>query len=162
MMRTIPIRTDRFDYLAKIAIVAAVYFGAAQLGLLLTVYKGADSLLWPPAGFALAALLLFGDNLWPGVALGIVVVSAVDGAPIIYLIAAGSAGTLEVLVATYLLRRFVGFHTALDRTADALGLIVLGALLGATVSATIGIVGLCLIGQAAWADFGSLWLVWWL
>ncbi|HLY27219.1 MAG TPA: MASE1 domain-containing protein [Aggregatilineales bacterium] len=163
-MTTIPARNKSFRYLVKITVVAALYFGAAQLGILLTLLHGADSLFWAPAGFALAALLLLGDNVWPGIALGIIVINALQGQSpsIAYLVTSASAGTLEALLACFLLRRFVDFHVALNRTSDALGLIALGALLSTTVSATIGVFGLCLSGQAPWPQYGSLWLVWWL
>jgi len=149
-------------YAAKIAAVTAVYFGAAQVGFLLTALHGAVSLFWPPSGFALAILLLFGDRLWPGIALGAFLVNAAQAQPFGFLVAAACGNTLEALLGAYLLRRYVGFHTALDRTADALGLIVLAAGLSTVVSATIGVFGLCLTGRAPWTEYASLWLVWWL
>ena len=36
------------------------------------------SAVWPPTGIAVAALILFGRELWPGVALGAFVVNLVD------------------------------------------------------------------------------------
>lgn len=148
--------------ITKIAAVTAVYFGAAQVGFLLTALHGAVSLFWPPSGFALAILLLFGESLWPGIALGAFLVNAAQGQAFGFLIATACGNTLEALVGVYLLRRYVGFHIALDRTADALGLILLAAGVSTMVAATIGVFGLCLTGRAAWSEYGSLWVVWWL
>ena len=52
---------------AGIAVLAAVYFATAWIGLELDAVSGFATLLWPPAGIALAALLLFGSRLWPAV-----------------------------------------------------------------------------------------------
>jgi integral membrane sensor domain MASE1 len=49
---------------------AAVYFAAAKLGLSLAFVAEQVTVVWPPTGIALAALLLIGPNVWPGVALG--------------------------------------------------------------------------------------------
>jgi integral membrane sensor domain MASE1 len=52
-----------------VGILAAAYLGAATLGLSLAVMHPNVSLVWPPTGIALAALLVFGSCLWPGIAL---------------------------------------------------------------------------------------------
>jgi len=69
-------------YLAKVGILAALYFAGGKLGLLLAVPQGNVTLAWPPTGIALAALLLFGLRLWPGVAAGAFLVTASTGVPL--------------------------------------------------------------------------------
>src|SRR5207248_7102051 len=49
------------------ALLFAVYFVTARLGLRLDAVGGFATLVWPPSGIALAALVLFGPRLWPGV-----------------------------------------------------------------------------------------------
>src|SRR5690242_11101518 len=63
-------RSRPFAYLASIAALAALYFGAAKLGLSLATLAEQVTLVWPATGIALAALLLFGYRMWPGIALG--------------------------------------------------------------------------------------------
>ena len=46
------------------------YFVTARLGLLMDAVAGFATLVWPPTGIALAALVLFGARLWPGVLVG--------------------------------------------------------------------------------------------
>src|SRR5579859_3729514 len=72
-------RNPKLRYLLKILLVSVIYIASAQLGFLMTVLHGADSLFWPPAGFALAALLLLGDNVWPGITIGILVINISGG-----------------------------------------------------------------------------------
>src|ERR687886_25867 len=56
-------------YLVQVGALAAVYVAAAKGGLLLATEGAQVTLVWPPTGLALAALLLGGPRLWPGVAL---------------------------------------------------------------------------------------------
>src|SRR5579864_8152940 len=103
LMALIRTHTSALGYVGKIAAVAAIYFGAAQIGFVLTALHGAVSLFWPPSGFALAVLLLFGDRLWPGVALGAFLVHAAQGQAFGFLVATACGNTLEALVGAYLL-----------------------------------------------------------
>src|SRR6516225_2754188 len=56
--------------LATNLLLAAVYFAAAKFGLRLAFEAEQVTLVWPPTGIALAAMILFGYRVWPGVALG--------------------------------------------------------------------------------------------
>jgi signal transduction histidine kinase len=68
--------------------------------------------------------------------------------------------TLAPLVSVELLRR-VGFQRELNRLRDAIALIVLAALVGMTISATVGSAVLTLSGAVAPAQFWPTWAVWW-
>ena len=61
---------NRKLYAAKVAAVAAVYYGAAKLGLSLAFESKSVTAVWPPTGIALAALLLGGGEMVPGILLG--------------------------------------------------------------------------------------------
>ena len=148
-------------YPAKIGAVAAVYFGAAKLGLLAAVAQKVVSSAWPPTGVALAALLLFGIRLWPGIALGAFLLNWTSGVP-----PAGAAGialgnTLEAVTAVLLLRRVADFRPSLPALRDVLALVTLAALASPTVSASIGVLSLWASGTIARAATGHLWFVWW-
>jgi PAS domain S-box-containing protein len=147
---------------AKVATLTVVYFGVARLGLLLSIVLGHNTLVWPPTGIALAALLLFGPQLWPGIALGAFLASAATGVPLAVACGVSVGNTLEALCAVFLLQRVVGFQPALERLQDVLGLVVLAAGLSTMVSATIDVASLCLGGVAPWDAYGLLWQVWWL
>ena len=57
------------EYLAQIAMVFAVQFAAGKLAELLPIINsGGVGPVWPASGIALAAFLLFGYQVWPGVA----------------------------------------------------------------------------------------------
>src|SRR5213592_1454245 len=148
-------------YPAKIGAVAAVYFGAAKLGLLAAVAQKVVSSAWPPTGVALATLLLFGVRFWPGIALGAFLLNWTSGVP-----AAGAAGiaagnTLEAVTAVLLLRRVADFRPSLAGLRDVFALVPLAALVSPLVSATIGVLSLWASGMIARAAAGHLWFVWW-
>jgi integral membrane sensor domain MASE1 len=69
-------------YAAKIAGLAVAYYGAAKLGLDLAFETSTVTAVWPPTGIALAALVLWGYRLWPGVALGAFLANSWTGIPL--------------------------------------------------------------------------------
>src|SRR5262249_52981408 len=100
------------------AALAAVYFGAAKLSLEFAIPPGYATAVWPPSGIALAALLLFGARLWPGVWLGaalanITVETSWAAAAVI-----ATGNTLEALVGASLARRAIGPSSHFERGED--------------------------------------------
>ena len=73
---------DFKSYLAKVALVGAAYYGSAKLGLSLAFQSGSVTAVWPPTGIALAAVVLWGNRMWPGVALGAFLANSWTGVPI--------------------------------------------------------------------------------
>ncbi len=153
--------TRRLSYPAQIAAVAAVYFGAAKIGLLAAVAQKVISSAWPPSGFALAALLLGGLRLWPGVALGAFLLNWTAGVPAAGAGAIAAGNTLEAVTAVLLLTRVAEFRPSLERLRDVLALVVLAALVSTIVSATIGVASLWASGAIERTAVLHLWAVWW-
>ncbi|PYP55410.1 MAG: hypothetical protein DMD44_15185 [Gemmatimonadetes bacterium] len=153
--------THRSQYLLRIAAVAAAYFAAARVGLLAAVAQSVVSSAWPPSGVALAALLLLGLRLWPGIALGAFLLNWTAGVS-----AAGAAGiatgnTLEAVAGAWLLGRMMDFRPSLERVRDVIALVVVGALASTTLSATLGVASLWASGAVAPDALRRLWFVWW-
>ena len=148
-------------YAAELVILAGLYIVAARIGLALDAVAGFATLVWPPTGIALAALLLRGYRLWPGVMIGAAIANLMTDAAIPVALGIASGNTLEALLGSYALRRIPGFRTSLDRRSDVLGLIVLAATLSTIVSATIGVASLYFGGIASLAQLGPAWRAWW-
>ena len=55
--------------LTAMALVGVAYYLGARLGLTLSLVERNVTPLWPPTGIAVAAFLLMGRSMWPGVAL---------------------------------------------------------------------------------------------
>ncbi|MGW4696076.1 MASE1 domain-containing protein [Kitasatospora sp. YST-16] len=142
--------------------VALVYWAGGRLGLLTQVVVGGVHVtpLWPPTGVAVAGLLLLGLRVWPGIALGALLVIAGFGAitPASFGIAAGN--TLAPVVAVLLLAR-VGFRVELDRLRDGVALVFLGALVSTLISASTACLLLVSEGALAAHQFWPAWTAWW-
>ena len=148
-------------YLAKIAVIAGSYYGAAKLGLDLAFTTSSVTAIWPPTGIALAALVIWGRSVWPGVALGALLANTWTGVPPITVLGITCGNTLEAVVGAYLLSR-VDFRPSLERVRDVLALVVLAGIVSTAIAATIGVTSLIIGDEVSGSDFGSVWRVWWL
>ena len=159
-MITPPIRSGRLAVCGSGLVLALVYFASAKLGLELAFSTPSVTAVWPPTGIALAALVLWGRNLWPGVLLGAFLANVTTDVPVYTAAGIAVGNTLEALVGAWLLDRF-GFRPTLHRLRDIFALVVLAALLSTAVSATIGVASLS-VGDSLTEDTLSTWRVWWL
>lgn len=148
-------------YLLKILVLAIVYHLAARLGLKMAYVQINTSPVWPPSGIALAALLILGYNVWPGISLGVLIGSLITGAPINVALGITIGNTLEALCAAYLLRLFFRFHNPMDRIQDVVGLAIC-SVFSTSIGATIGTVTLMITGNGNWQVFWGLWSTWWI
>ena len=148
-------------YLLKIFILALIYHFAARLGLQMAYVQINTSPVWPPTGIALAALLLFGYNLWPGITLGVLFGSLLTGAQLNLAFGMALGNTLEALVGAIILKQFFDFHNAIDRVQDVIGLLAVGVF-STAISATVGTTTLMLTGNGIWETFGAIWITWWI
>lgn len=144
------------------AALAVVYILAARAGLELGTVAGFATLVWPATGIALAALLLGGYGLWPGIFVGALVANVWNGAPIPVSLGIATGNTLEALVGAFLIRRVPDFRFSLDRVRDAIAIIGLAAGLSTLVSATIGVASLELGGLLPPGEVSASWRAWWL
>ncbi len=140
------------------ALLAVFYYAFARLGLELAHVGSNVTLVWPPTGIAVAALVSRGPRCWPGIFLGAVLVNADMGAPWWAAIAVGAGNTAgPALVALALRRaRFRPFETLRD-TITFLAATPLGML----VPPTIGLFALSQAGLVPHGFFGRGWIMWW-
>src|SRR6476659_605323 len=147
-------------YLAGVVLLAGAYYGAAKLGLKLAYLNGAVTALWPPVGVGIAALVLFGPRLWPGVVLGDLLVADFS-TPLGTVVGQTAGNTLEVLVGALLLRRLAGADVAMNRVRDVFALIVAAAA-GTLISACFGTASLRLGDVIGAPETVEVWRTWWL
>jgi len=148
--------------LTRVVILIALYFLGGLLGKQASFLSGSIALVWPPTGIALAAILLFGYRFWPGVAVGAVLFSFMNGLPLGFFTFGTALGnTIGAIVCAFLLRRIISFDNALERTRDVAGYIGLACFLGTTVNAAFNVVSLVYAGTVSWADLFPTILEWW-
>ena len=140
--------------------VAGLYYGAGRAGLHLAYLHGTVAALWPPVGVGIAALVILGPGIWPGIVIGDLLLADFS-TPWETIVGQTVGNTLEVVVAAVLFRRLTQKRIALERVWDVLALVACAAL-GTLISAVFGVVSLRL-GDVIKADeFGSVFRTWWL
>ena len=156
-----PVRYEDFPRaLIQLALVAVAYWVAGSLSLQLALVRGQVTPIWPPTGIALVAILVLGRRVWPAVFVGALAVNLPIGPSPLGAALIATGNTLAPLVAAELLR-FAHFRLELDRLRDAAAIIGLGALVGMTISATIGTSVLVVFHAVPPSGFWPTWAVWW-
>src|SRR5437879_9330521 len=84
-------------YLARVVLLAAAYFSAAKLALLVAIPPGYATAVWPPSGIALASVLLLASRIWPGVWLGASRVNIAGQSSLVAATRMGVGNTLHAL-----------------------------------------------------------------
>src|SRR4051794_19918587 len=84
---------------------AALYVLSARFGLAFDPVAGFATVVWPPTGIALAAILLLGDRVAPGILLGALGANLLAGAPVAVAFGIGIGNTAEGLIGAWLLRK---------------------------------------------------------
>src|SRR4051812_45447898 len=83
---------------------AALYVVVARVGLSLDAVAGFATVVWPPSGLALAAVLLIGSRAWPGILIGAISANLLTGASIAVALGIGLGNTAEAVACAYLIR----------------------------------------------------------
>ena len=151
------------------AITLAAYLVAARLALLLTIPPSVASPLFPAAGIALVAVLVWGRGMWAAVLLGSVGANLWHAASIgevspLDLAVAGGIGlgaALQAGVGATLIKRYVGEPLTLAEPAQLWRFFALGAPLACVISASVGLAVLASAGQISAAQALPHWAAWW-
>jgi signal transduction histidine kinase len=161
----------RSNYLARMALLAALYVITGKLGLLLAVPPGYATIIWPASGIALGMLILHGARLWPGVLAGSFLLNAYNSGVFAepewfspklaaaLLIALGS--TLQAVSGRWLISRVMGLPLRLASIRDVFWLLGIGGPINCVIAATVGVGTLHYFGIVALPDLAANWLAWW-
>ncbi len=149
-----------FGKLAVVIFLTIVYFYAGKLGLSLAFVNPSATAVWPPAGIALAAFLIFGDYVWPAILLGAFLVNITTSGSALPSLAIAMGNTIEGLVGAYLVNRHANGVRAFARAQDVLKFTILTGLVGTVMSATVGVTSLVWGGLASQSDFLAVWWTW--
>ncbi len=148
--------------LTKITALALVYFVSGKLGLKLAFLNQSASAVWPPTGIALAAVLLLGYRVWPGIWLGAFLVNITTTGSFATTVCIAGGNTLEAVGGAWLVHYFANGRYAFERARDIFRFALLAAIPSTMVCATVGVTSLALGGFAPWNDYPAIWTTWWL
>ncbi|MGH7515406.1 MAG: MASE1 domain-containing protein [Gemmatimonadales bacterium] len=149
------------SYAFEVVALAAIYYAAARLGLRYASIGQSISLVWPPTGLALAALIVLGRRAWPGIAAGAFLANAGTPVPLVTAAAIAAGNTLEAVIAAALLTRSAGTRPRLDAMTTVRTLVLSAAPAGAFVSAIVGVTALVAGGALPRTSFAPATAVWW-
>lgn len=155
--------------LGLILSVAVLYFIAERAGLLLDYKNTSVSLICPSSGLALAAILLYGYRILPGIVLGsfaanltvFLMGNTIDLPNSVFasfFISLGDAA--EPLLGFYLLKKFVENIGKFEKIKDVFKFISI-VLLICIASAIIGTTATFLVKLISWNEYPIVWLIYW-
>ena len=139
-----------------------LYLIAGKLSLRLAFIHPSASVVWPPTGIALAALLVLGMRFWPAILAGAFVVNVTTAGTTLTSLGIATGNTLEALAGCWLVTRFAGGRNAFDTPGNVFRFAAVAAILSTCISATVGVTSLALGGFLNWAQYTSVWVTWWL
>ena len=122
-----------YRYVVQLAFVFVLYFGAGKLGLAVPFTSSNVSPIWPAAGVAVAAVLIWGIEIAPAIAFAAFLVNFLSPVPNFASIAIGLGNASSAVVAGYLLKRLSDFEISLPRLKDVLKLVMVAAVLATAV-----------------------------
>jgi len=146
--------------LAQGVLLAAAYFAAAKLALLLAIPPGYASPIWPGSGIALAGLLLGGNRLWPAVWLASLAANLSIEASVFASVVIATGSTLQAVAGAELIRRHVGVRHRFRRAEEVFKFVALAALVS-TIAPTCALLPLGLIHPIAGTELFWNWWTWW-
>jgi signal transduction histidine kinase/integral membrane sensor domain MASE1 len=165
---TWPILT-RGPFLAHLSVTVA-YVVSGKLALLLAVSPGYASPIFPPAGIAVAAVLIGGRatlpwtflgsfllNLWTAYSIGHGLAEAGVAAALVI----ASASMLQAAIGGMVLRRAVGYPAPLDNGRDLSRFLFLSPVFCLT-SVTLSLGSLFALGVVQRPDLVTSWISWWI
>ncbi len=166
LMRTRFLIMRAAKYLLLIGLLAGVYFVFGLLGLLLKVAPSVTGAIWPPAGIALAAILLAGNKVWPSIFIGqlgiIIWQLGFNDAAINTAWVTGLGACACSLTGAFAIRRFIGFPTSLTTDKNILIFMLLGGLLSCAIPASTNTLYLNITNQIRLPDIPLTWLSLWI
>lgn len=152
-----------------ILVLGFLYFAAAKIALVTALKPGFVTPIWPSSGIGMAALLLFGYELWPGILLGsfthnILIFNLINWPSWIIAsitpLSIATGAVLEAFLGTYIIRYFIKSTFPVDRTKHVL-IFVFVAIGSCIISATVGVTSLSIATAIQWKNFFVSWWTWW-
>ncbi|TVO68069.1 EAL domain-containing protein [Denitromonas ohlonensis] len=144
------------------------YSVTGVLSLQMAISPGYVAPLFPPAGIALAGVLLYGLRMLPAIGLGALAVNLValwqaglpaSGSVAPFFVAVGAV--LQAAAGAALARRWTGFPVVLDRARQIMAFLFLAGPISCLINASIGVGVLVLTGSLPMEEAAFSWWNWW-
>lgn len=158
-------------WIGKIIGIALAYLALGRLARLLNVPPDYVTPLFPPAGLAVGALVIWGYRTWPGIFLGAVLLNSTlpweHGFSLAstdmargLIIAVGAV--LQACAGTWMIQRWVGLPNTLAHERSIALFLLLAGPVACVINATIGTTALALTGDLPAQAAPRTWILWWI
>lgn len=156
----LPEHLDR-DYFIRVLLLALLYFISGNISLSIAQNESIITIIiFVAEGFALAAVLLYGRSLWPGIFIGQLFLALSTGLALLPSLLISATNSLEAIIAVILFYR-LGLHKTLASFRDVVGLILLIILVLQPFSAIFGTLSLCLTDVIPCSEYLQAAFSWW-
>lgn len=145
-----------------LVITGLLYFVLGKIGLAFASLNPSASAIWPPTGFAIATLLIFGVRLWPAIFISAFFVNLTTAGTLATSLGIATGNTLEAVAATLLVLRFANGAKAFERPQHIILFALLAGIIAPLISATIGVATLSASGFISQNAIVDVWITWWL
>ena len=125
------------QYILRTLVIALGYFLTGYAGLQLPFFGSSVTLVWPPSGIALAALIVWGWRYAPAVFIGALLVNLATSPSVTVSILIAAGNTLAALGPALIIRQICGNYP-LDQFRKMVVFLVLGGLCSPALSALLG------------------------
>jgi len=150
---------DGGRYFIKLITILIIYFLAGKLSLSFAFLNIHASAIWLPTGIAFVALLR-NYKFWPAIFIGAFLVNLSTPTPPLVSMGIAVGNTLEGLIIAFLTIKFAEGNKIFDKPKNVF-LLLIFAIAGCVVSATIGITSLVLGNASSWNEYITSWFTWW-
>jgi two-component sensor histidine kinase len=167
----LPARVGLLKSFGYAAGVGLAYYVVGRLALFLAIPPGYATAVWPAAGVALVAVLLFGYRVWPGILVAHFFVNfftAYDASgseaalrSVALPLGIAGGGVLQAVCGAALIRRAIGSTIVLQDEKEIAKFLALGGPVSCLISATLGQVNLLAWGMVSASDVPFSWFTWW-
>lgn len=148
-------------YFAELCIIGLIYFALALVGLKLASINPSVSPIWPSTGLAFAVILLRGLRVWPAILIAAFAANLTIAGSVATSLAIGAGNAVEGLLGAYLMIRLSDGKDTFNSPGGVARFALL-SFLPTAIGATIGMTSLAAGGLVDRAQWGSVWLTWWL
>ena len=154
-------KCNRLTYILKISILAFLYYLLGKLSFYFMVQSSIVSVVtFFPEGVALAAVLIYGKEMWPGIFIGQFVLAMNSGLPFGASSIISAVNSLEAIIG-YMLFYGNGFHISLESSRDINGLLTIIIFVLQPISALFGNLTLIIFAVSDISHFFTNLFAWW-
>lgn len=153
----------------NILLVALLYYLSAELGFILAFNDQTLLPFWPPAGIALAMIILYGRGVWPGIAIGSLIITvknfwfgAIDSVQLLMAVSAiiTASRIVESIAGEILLKKLVNKIYPFSTTIHAFHFVFIAfviSIISAGVTALVLTFANVIASEAFFRTLFSLW-----